>query len=200
MLCPSCVVHHAVNFLACVRSRGHIYSPIIIKIGQNFFLIKSRMSLKIGYVMSKTRLLGQILEKHCVCSRSHIFSPIVMKVIQDVCLDEFSDKLENGSCRVKNYVTWSNLSKTLCTLQRPQFQSYYHETWSCWVKNYVTWSNLSKTLCTLQRPQFQSYYRETWSCWVKNYVTWSYLSKTLCTLQRPQFQSYYHETWLECLS
>ena len=60
------------------------------------------MSLKIGHVRSKPRSLGQILDKPCVRSRGHIFSPIVMKLNQNVCLDEFSDELKNGSCRVKN--------------------------------------------------------------------------------------------------
>ena len=53
-----------------------------------------------GHVWSKTRSIGQILEKLCVCSRGHIFSPIIMKLGQNVCLDEFSDKFENLSCRV----------------------------------------------------------------------------------------------------
>ena len=37
------------------------------------------MSLKIGHVRSKTRSLGQILEKCCVSSRGHIFSLIILK-------------------------------------------------------------------------------------------------------------------------
>ena len=40
----SCSVHHVssiVNFLTCVRSRGHIFSPILMKHGQNVFLIAS---------------------------------------------------------------------------------------------------------------------------------------------------------------
>ena len=48
------------------------------------------------------RSLGQMLEKPCVRSRGHIFGPIVMKHDQKFCLDEISDKHENGSCRVKN--------------------------------------------------------------------------------------------------
>ena len=55
-----------------------------------------------GHVGSKTRSLGQILEKPCVCSRGHIFSPIIMKLGQNVCLDEISKAFENGSCQVKN--------------------------------------------------------------------------------------------------
>ena len=45
-----------------------------------------------GYVESKTRSEGQILEKPCVRSRGHIFSPIIMKLVQNVCLDEISDQ------------------------------------------------------------------------------------------------------------
>ena len=50
------------------------------------------MSLKMGHVESKTRSMGQILEKPCV----------LMKVDQDVCLDDISDEFENGSRGVKN--------------------------------------------------------------------------------------------------
>ena len=82
------------------------------------------------HVGSKTRSLGQILEKPSVRSRGHNFGSIVMKLGQNVCLDKIFDKFENGSCRVKIYVTTSNLRKTLCTLWRLHFQSDYHETWS----------------------------------------------------------------------
>ena len=54
-----------------------------------------------GNLGSKTRSVGQILEKPCVRSRGHIFSPIIMKHGQNVCLDEISDLSKNGSCRVK---------------------------------------------------------------------------------------------------
>ena len=57
-----------------------------------FVLMKFRMSSKIGHVMSKTRLLVQILEKSCVGSRGHIFSPITMKLGQNVCYDELSNE------------------------------------------------------------------------------------------------------------
>ena len=36
-----------------------------------------------------------------VHSREHIFSQITMTLRQNVCLDEISNKFENGSCRVK---------------------------------------------------------------------------------------------------
>ena len=74
-----------------------------MKVGQDFCLddISDKIK-KMGHVGSKTRSLGQILEKPSVRSRGHIFSWILMKVGQDVCLDDISDKIENGSCGVKN--------------------------------------------------------------------------------------------------
>ena len=83
----------------CVRSRGHIFSRILMKVGQGVCLDTSS---KMDYVGSKTRSPGQILGKPCVRSRGHIFSRILMKVGQDVCLDDISDEFENGSRGVKN--------------------------------------------------------------------------------------------------
>ena len=53
-----------------------------------------------------------------------------MKLGQDVFLDEISDVFENGSFRVQDKVTRSNVRKTLCTLYRPDFRSDTHETWT----------------------------------------------------------------------
>ena len=78
--------------------------------------MKSRTSLKMGHVESKTRPLGQILEKRCARSRGHIFSPIIMKLCRNVCLDKISDQFEKWSCQVKDLITRLNLRKTLCTL------------------------------------------------------------------------------------
>ena len=78
--------------------------------------MKSPTKLKMGHVGLKTRSLGQIFEKPCVRSRSHIFSPIIMKLSQNFSVDEISDRFENLSCEVKNYVTSSNVRKTLCML------------------------------------------------------------------------------------
>ena len=50
--------------------------------------IKSRSSLNMGHVGSKTRSVGQIKEKPCLHSRSHIYDPIFMKLNQNVCLDD----------------------------------------------------------------------------------------------------------------
>ena len=42
--------------------------------------MKSQTILKKGHVGSKTRSLGQILEKRCVLFCGHIFSPIILKL------------------------------------------------------------------------------------------------------------------------
>ena len=46
----------------CNHSRGHIYSPIFMKLPQNDCLYKSCISSKMGHVGSKTRSLDQIIE------------------------------------------------------------------------------------------------------------------------------------------
>ena len=59
------------------------------------------MSSKMGHVGSKSRSLGQILEKSFVSFRGHIFSLIIMTLGQNVCLDKIWDEFENGSCGIK---------------------------------------------------------------------------------------------------
>ena len=85
-----------------VHSRGHIFSPIIMKLGQNVRLDEILDRFANGSCSVKTRSRDQILEKLCVCSRRHIFSPIIMKLGQNVCLDEIWNRFENWSCQVKN--------------------------------------------------------------------------------------------------
>ena len=70
---------------------GHIFSPIIMKCGQNVFLDEISDTFENGSCWVKTRSLVQILEKSCVCCRSHMFSMIIMKLGENVCLDEISD-------------------------------------------------------------------------------------------------------------
>ena len=67
------------NKKPCVRSRGNIFNSILIKLGQNFALMKSWTSLKMGHVWTKTRAVGQILEKPYVPSRGHIVNPILIR-------------------------------------------------------------------------------------------------------------------------
>ena len=76
----------------CVRSRGHNFHSIIMKLGQNFCLDEISDELKNGSCSVNLR-------KPCVRSRDQIFSLIIMKLGQN---DEISDMGENGSCRVKN--------------------------------------------------------------------------------------------------
>ena len=61
-----------------------------------FVLVKFWMSLKMGHVSSKTRSLGQMLEKPCACSRGHIFSLMILTRDQHVCLDEILHKFGYG--------------------------------------------------------------------------------------------------------
>ena len=89
-----------------VHSRGHIFSPIIMKRIQNVCLDKISDRFENGSCWVKTRSLVQIYKKNpkkpYVCSRSHICSSIIMKLGQNVCLDEISDVYETGSGQVKN--------------------------------------------------------------------------------------------------
>ena len=101
----------------CIRSRGHIFSPIILKLGHNVCLDRISDEFKNGSCEVKTRSQGQILQKPCVHSRGLIFSPIIKKLGQNVRLDEISDNFENGSCWFKNQVTRSNLKITVRKVQ-----------------------------------------------------------------------------------
>ena len=75
----------------CALTRGHNFSLIIMKLGQNVCLDKISDKFENGSCWVKTRSLCLILEKPCVRSRGHIISPIIMKLSQNICLDEFSD-------------------------------------------------------------------------------------------------------------
>ena len=56
--------------------------------------MKSRMSLNLSHLGSKTKSLGQIKETPCGHSRGHSFCSIDLKISQDVCLDKISDEFE----------------------------------------------------------------------------------------------------------
>ena len=47
-----------------------------------------------GHVWSKTRSVGQIIEKHCEHYRGHSFGPIIMKLAQNDDLDKISVKFQ----------------------------------------------------------------------------------------------------------
>ena len=67
-----------------------------------FVLIKSRISLNLGHLGSKTRSLGQIKEIPCGRSRGPISHSVDLKIGQNVCLDENSDECEFGLPDIKN--------------------------------------------------------------------------------------------------
>ena len=67
----------------------------------NVCLHENRTDLKVGYVGSETRSLGQILEKSYLLSSRHSFDPVCMKVCQNVCHHKISDEFETWSCPVK---------------------------------------------------------------------------------------------------
>ena len=54
-----------------------------------------------GVVGSKSRSLGQILEKSCLHSRGHIFDPIFFKLGQNDYMYDPMKPIENGCGRVK---------------------------------------------------------------------------------------------------
>ena len=81
-----------------VGSRGHIFSPKLLLVGQNVCLDYISDRFENGSLGLKTRSPGQILEKPCICSGCHIFSPTLLKISQNVCLYNILDEFENGSC------------------------------------------------------------------------------------------------------
>ena len=70
----------------CVGFTGHIFIPIIMKLGQKVCLDK------IGHVRSKTRL--NVRKLLCMLYKPHFQSN---NYDQHVCLDEISNKYENWS-------------------------------------------------------------------------------------------------------
>ena len=54
-------------------------------------------SSKLGHAPSKTRSLGQIIEKACEHIGGHIFLPIFMKLFQNLCLHYISVEFETES-------------------------------------------------------------------------------------------------------
>ena len=76
----------------CVCSRGHIFSPIIVKLAQSVCLEEISNDLKMGHIRSKTRSLDQIIEKPCVGCRGHIFRQIIIELGQNFCLDKILDE------------------------------------------------------------------------------------------------------------
>ena len=88
-----------------VQSSSNLLRMIILTMSQS--------SLNMGDCGSKTRSVGQIMEKHSEHSRGHSFGPIIIKLAQNDHLDNILVKFEYGSCWVKNKVSRSNHRKNL---------------------------------------------------------------------------------------
>ena len=86
-----------------------------------FVSIKTRTSVKMGHVRSKTRSLGQILGKPCVRCRGRTFSPILMKLGQNVCLNDVLDKFRKGFVRSKTRPQTEILGKPCVCLETTFF-------------------------------------------------------------------------------
>ena len=69
-----------------VQSSSNLLRMIILKI--------SRSSANMGHVGSKTRSVGQIMEKPCKHSRGHIFGPVFFKLAQNDHLEDISVTFE----------------------------------------------------------------------------------------------------------
>ena len=86
---------------SCVRSRGHIFSQILMKLGQIGCLDRISYNFENGLCGVKNRVTRSKLRK-TFCSRGHIFSLILMKLGENVCLNKISDIFEYGSCGVRD--------------------------------------------------------------------------------------------------
>ena len=71
-----------------VQSSSNLLRMIILTISQ--------LSSNMDDVGSKTRSVGQIMEKPCEHSRGHSFGQIFIKLAQNDCLDNISVKFEYG--------------------------------------------------------------------------------------------------------
>ena len=71
-----------------VQSSSNLLRMIILTISQS--------SSNMGDAGSKTRSVGQIMEKPCEHSRGHIFGTIFIKLAQNDHLDNISVKFEYG--------------------------------------------------------------------------------------------------------
>ena len=74
--------------IVLVQSSSNLLRMIILTISQS--------SSNMGDNGSKTRSVGQIMEKPCEHSRGHIFGPIFIKLAQNDHLDNISVNFEYG--------------------------------------------------------------------------------------------------------
>ena len=80
----SCVV----NNLLVITIEATILIASSSNLVRMFIYMKSRSSSNLGHVGSKTRSLGQIVDKSCDHNRGFIFAPIFIKFIQNLHTDD----------------------------------------------------------------------------------------------------------------
>ena len=73
-----------------------------------FALMISRSGVIMIPAGSKSRSLGQILEKYCLHSSGHILGLIFQERAKNVCLDDISVKFDHGWDGIKKKITRSN--------------------------------------------------------------------------------------------
>ena len=79
-------------------------------------IIISRSGSKLGHVGSKTRLLGEILEKHCVHSKGIVLMQISRIFVRLLIIIIFRSGLKLGHVVSKTRSLGQILDKTFCTL------------------------------------------------------------------------------------
>ena len=65
----------------CEHSRGHIFSPIFIKLAQNDHLDNNSVNSNMGHATTKTRSVGQFIGKPYEHSRGNSFGPILPNLV-----------------------------------------------------------------------------------------------------------------------
>ena len=76
---------------------ANIFGTNFIKLAQNDHLDNISVKFEYGLTLgSKTRSVGQIMEKPCEHSRGHIFGPNFFKLAQNDHLDNISVNFEYG--------------------------------------------------------------------------------------------------------
>ena len=157
----SCVVNNwLVNTLdAHILAQSLTNLPVV----RMFTSMKAWMSSKPGLMVSKSRSLGQIIEKPYEHNRSHTLNPIFSELGHKVCLHESLDEFETGSQGVKIQVpqkpckhsgshNFSPIFTKLCQDVCLHTNLDEFNTGSCGLKKKVTRLNLRKTLLSLLGP------------------------------------------------
>ena len=88
-----------------------------------FVLMKSRTSMKLGHVGSKSRLLGRIFEKPCVCSRATFSVQYSCNLIRMFALRKSRTRLKLGHVGSKTRSLGQMLEKP-CVGSRGQIFSW----------------------------------------------------------------------------